>query len=116
MDLSVYRERFDDYVDIYGDGSDRNSVEYVNCRIVRVWPFFALAGVDVTKLAEMMSDSDVWLYYDALIQWGAVIDVHRFIEKASVRFIMKNKELFIERGATEHELEIACSKKRRKRG
>ena len=112
MDLSFYEEKFDSFVSDYGDGSDRSIVEEINKELGKVWPFYVLAGVDPTKLAEMMSDKDVWYYYDSLTKSGAKIDIHRFIRKASVRFINENRKLFIERGATEHELKEACSRKR----
>lgn len=115
MDLSFYQEKFESLSMDYGDGSDPEIVEYVNKVIGKAWTFYALAGVNTTRLAEMMSDDDVWLFYDALLKWDAVIDIHRFIQGKSERFIIKEWKLLIKRGASERELREARSKMREKR-
>jgi hypothetical protein len=110
MDLSVYRTRFDQFVEIYGDGSDEMIREDVNEEMRKRWPFYALAGVDIMKISEMLSDADAWYYYQALENFGAKLDVQRFIQAFDARFIKKNWSLFLKRGASVEELKAACFK------
>lgn len=114
QDLSHYKARFDEYVAMYGDGSDEFSVEDVNEEMKKRWPFYALAGVDIEKIVQMMSDKDAWYYYEALQSFGAKLDIHRFIQAFDRRFIKKNWSLFLRRGADAEELKAACFNMERK--
>ena len=109
MDLSFYRTRFDEYVEMYGDGSDSLAVEDVNDEMRKRWPFYAMAGADVEKIAEMLSDRDAWHYYEALESYGVKMDIHRFMKAFSSRFIKKNLSLFLKRGADIEELKATLN-------
>jgi hypothetical protein len=108
QDLSHYLTRFDEFVAMYGDGTDEFSVEDVNEEMRRRWPFYALAGADIGKIMLMMSDEDAWYYYDALLSFGAKPDIDRFVRAFDKEFIKKNLPLFSKRGANVDELKAIC--------
>lgn len=108
QDLSNYLTRFDEFVAMYGDGSDEFSVEDVNEEMKKRWPFYALAGADIGKITQMLSDEDAWYYYDALLSFGAKPNINRFIRAFDKGFVKKNWPLFLRRGADVKELKAKC--------